>query len=112
VPVQLHAHALELGADLVQSAHAELPETEHGLDPAVGRLGGPLALAVFGLALEGLLLGLHGPRALEAQRVPRYGLCLTLASQGNDQFGIYQALRQLAIVSKSYRFCVTVLCPT
>jgi type I restriction-modification system DNA methylase subunit len=49
--IQRHAHELPLGLHPVQASHAELSEPQHALDPAVGRLGDPLALAVGRLVL-------------------------------------------------------------
>ena len=42
--IRRQAHELELGLHPVQASQAELTQPEHALDPAVGRLGDPLAL--------------------------------------------------------------------
>ena len=60
--IQRHAYELELGVALGQAPHAELAKPQHVLDPAVGRLGDPLALSASRLALFGLQLGGHAGR--------------------------------------------------
>jgi hypothetical protein len=75
---------LELRLHVVQPSHAELPEPQHVLDPAVGRLGNPLALAIGAAALIGLKLGRHGQGAWVLARVD-FDLRLALASQCHHQ---------------------------
>ena len=52
--VQRRAHELELVAHLVQAFEAELPESQHLLDPGVGWLDDGLAPTVFVLPLLAL----------------------------------------------------------
>ncbi|MBG6072179.1 hypothetical protein IWX87_001936 [Polaromonas sp. CG_9.7] len=44
--IERQANELELGFYIFQTPHAELAKPQNVLDPAVGRLGNPLALAV------------------------------------------------------------------
>ena len=83
--IQRQAHELELGLNTVQPAQAELTEPQHTLDPAVGRLGDPLALAVRRLACLGLQLGGHGRGVGGLLRID-FGAALALASHGHHQF--------------------------
>ena len=57
--IECQADEFELGFDLFQPSHAELAKSQNVLDPAVGRLGNPLAFAVVKLALFGLEPGGH-----------------------------------------------------
>jgi len=74
--VQRQAHELELGLHAVQSSQAELPEPEHALDPAVGRLGDPFASALGRPALGCLQLRSHARRV---RTVLGVDLCAALA---------------------------------
>ena len=49
--IERQADELELGFRLFQTPHAELAKPQNVLDPAVGRLGYPLAFAVVTLGL-------------------------------------------------------------
>src|SRR5688500_13753255 len=61
--VERHANELKLGLHLVQTPHAELPESQDGLDPAIRWLDDPLALPIGLPAFIGEQLFLHGRRA-------------------------------------------------
>ena len=69
--VEGQAHEVPLSGDLLQSPHAEAPESEHFLDPAVRRLRQPLALRIPRPAFRRAQLLDHSARRRMTLRVPR-----------------------------------------
>lgn len=73
--IERQADELELGLHTVQSSQAELTQPQHALDPAIGRLGDPLAPAAGRTAFVGLRLGGHRCRVRVGVRIdPRLAL--------------------------------------
>lgn len=77
--IERQADEFEFGFCLFQPPHAELAKSQNVLDPAVGRLGNPLAFAVVKLALCGLEFGGHRHRVRVTPGIPGLGQYLALA---------------------------------
>ncbi len=97
--VQCCADEFPLGAYTLKAAQAELAEPQHALDPAVGRLGDPLALAIGGASRGGLHLRGHGrgvrqPRGIDGR------VLLAFAPQGHNQIDRRIAQVVLAAIAR------------
>lgn len=77
--IQRHTHKLELG--LGQPPHAELAKPLNTLDPAIGWLGNPFALAAIRLDLRGLKLSRHRNGVWILPFIAGLDQCLALAAQ-------------------------------